>query len=70
MISLLNPKAILFFVSFFIQFVDPAYAYPAVCFLLLGIIAEVFSAIYLTVLIFAGRSWRSSSARAADWPPG
>jgi leucine efflux protein len=55
MISLLNPKAILFFVSFFIQFVDPDYAYPAVSFLLLGIVAEVFSAIYLTVLIFAGR---------------
>ena len=36
MISLLNPKAILFFVSFFIQFVDPGYAYPALSFLLLG----------------------------------
>ena len=55
MISLLNPKAILFFVSFFIQFVDPDYPYPAVSFLLLGIVAEVFSAVYLTVLIFAGR---------------
>lgn len=54
-ISLLNPKAILFFISFFIQFVDPGYAYPAVSFLLLGIVAEVLSAIYLTVLIFAGR---------------
>lgn len=54
-ISLLNPKAILFFVSFFIQFVDPDYPYPAVSFLLLGIVVEVFSAIYLTVLIFAGR---------------
>ena len=54
-ISMLNPKAILFFVSFFIQFVDPDYAHPAVSFLLLGIVAEVLSAIYLTVLIFAGR---------------
>ncbi|MDG6104553.1 leucine efflux protein LeuE [Dactylosporangium aurantiacum] len=54
-ISLLNPKAILFFVSFFIQFVDPDYPYPAVSFLLLGIVAEVLSAVYLTVLIFAGR---------------
>ena len=27
-ISLLNPKAILFFISFFIQFLDPTYAYP------------------------------------------
>ncbi|MEV8512894.1 leucine efflux protein LeuE [Dactylosporangium sp. NPDC051484] len=54
-ISLLNPKAILFFVSFFIQFVDPAYPHPAVSFLVLGTIAEVLSALYLTLLIFGGR---------------
>jgi leucine efflux protein len=53
-ISLLNPKAILFFISFFIQFVDPAYGYPAVSFLLLGLIAEAVSALYLTTLIFTG----------------
>lgn len=53
-ISLLNPKAILFFVSFFIQFVDPAYPWPALTFLGLGAIAQVCSAIYLSVLIFAG----------------
>lgn len=53
-ISLLNPKAILFFISFFIQFVDPGYAYPALSFLLLGLIAQVVSALYLTVLIFTG----------------
>jgi len=53
-ISLLNPKAILFFVSFFIQFVDPAYAWPALSFLVLGAIAQAFSALYLTVLIFSG----------------
>ncbi|MGW0502013.1 leucine efflux protein LeuE [Micromonospora sp. NPDC003241] len=54
MISLLNPKAILFFVSFFIQFVDPTYAWPALSFLLLGLIAQVTSLLYLTALIFAG----------------
>jgi leucine efflux protein len=53
-ISLLNPKAILFFISFFIQFVDPSYAYPAVSFLLLGLIAQVVSVLYLTLLIFTG----------------
>ncbi|HEX5597710.1 MAG TPA: leucine efflux protein LeuE [Micromonosporaceae bacterium] len=53
-ISLLNPKAILFFISFFIQFVDPTYAYPALSFLLLGAIAQVASALYLTALIFTG----------------
>jgi leucine efflux protein len=53
-ISLLNPKAILFFISFFIQFVDPTYPYPALSFLLLGLIAQVTSALYLTALIFTG----------------
>lgn len=53
-VSLLNPKAILFFISFFIQFVAPGYAYPAVSFLILGTIAELVSAAYLTALIFTG----------------
>jgi leucine efflux protein len=53
-ISLLNPKAILFFISFFIQFVDPTYPYPALSFLLLGVIAQVASVLYLTVLILTG----------------
>jgi leucine efflux protein len=54
LISLLNPKAILFFVAFFVQFVDPAYAHPAISFLVLGTLATVASAAYLSILIFAG----------------
>ncbi|MGX6602602.1 leucine efflux protein LeuE [Micromonosporaceae bacterium Da 78-11] len=54
-ISLLNPKAILFFVSFFIQFVEPGYAYPALSFLVLGAVVQLFSVLYLTALIFGGR---------------
>ncbi len=54
LISLMNPKAILFFVSFFIQFVDPDYAYPALSFLLLGLIVQACSALYLSALIFGG----------------
>lgn len=54
LISLLNPKAILFFISFFIQFVDPSYPHPALSFLVLALIAEVVSALYLTALIFGG----------------
>jgi len=53
-ISLLNPKAILFFISFFVQFLDPTYQYPALSFLLLAAIVQVCSALYLTVLIFSG----------------
>ena len=54
MISLLNPKAILFFISFFIQFVDPGYAHPALSFLILGTIVQFFSILYLSLLINAG----------------
>lgn len=53
-ISLLNPKAILFFVAFFVQFVDPHYGTPALSFLVLGAIAQAASATYLTVLILSG----------------
>lgn len=53
-ISLMNPKAILFFVSFFVQFVDPAYPHPALTFVALGAVLQCFSALYLSTLIFAG----------------
>ena len=53
-ISLLNPKAIFFFISFFVQFVDPAYPWPALSFLALGLIVQICSALYLSALIFAG----------------
>jgi leucine efflux protein len=61
-VSLVNPKAILFFVSFFIQFVDPAYAYPALSFTVLGAIMQLCSFLYLTGLIFAG-SWLAATFR-------
>lgn len=53
-VSLLNPKAILFFVSFFVQFIDPAYAHPELTFLVLAAWAQLFSITYLTALIFSG----------------
>ncbi|MER7759910.1 leucine efflux protein LeuE [Streptomyces sp. NPDC097619] len=53
-VSLLNPKAILFLLSFFVQFVDPEYAYPALSFLLLGGLAQLASFLYLSTLIFSG----------------
>ncbi|MFC6085551.1 leucine efflux protein LeuE [Sphaerisporangium aureirubrum] len=53
-VSLLNPKAILFFVSFFVQFVDPAYGAPVLSFLILGAICQLFSLLYLSTLIFTG----------------
>ncbi|MEU0743421.1 leucine efflux protein LeuE [Streptomyces sp. NPDC006134] len=53
-ISLVNPKAILFFVAFFVQFVDPGYAYPALSFVVLGALAQLASVLYLSALIFSG----------------
>lgn len=50
-ISLLNPKAILFFISFFIQFVDPTYGQPLLSFLLLGLLVQLVSQVYLTSVI-------------------
>jgi leucine efflux protein len=58
-ISLLNPKAILYCIAFFIQFVDPTYDHKIVPFVLLGSIAQCFSFLYLSLLIFSG-------ARLAD----
>lgn len=53
-VSLFNPKAILFFVAFFVQFVDPGYAYPALSFVVLGSLAQLASVLYLSALIFGG----------------
>ena len=54
LISVLNPKAILFLLSFFVQFIDPAYPEPWVPFLILSAIVMTCSAVYLSCLIFAG----------------
>ncbi|EFL39547.1 leucine efflux protein LeuE [Streptomyces fungicidicus] len=53
-VSLLNPKAILFLISFFVQFVDPGYAYPALSFVVLGTLLQTASFLYLSLLIFGG----------------
>lgn len=54
LLSLTNPKAILFFLSFFIQFVDPAYPHPGVSFLVLALVLQLISFLYLNILVFAG----------------
>lgn len=52
-ITVLNPKAILFFLSFFLQFVDPSAVRPHVAFAVLGAVYELISACYLSCLVLA-----------------
>ncbi len=54
LVSLLNPKAILFFLAFFTQFVDPRYPHHLVPFAVLGVIVQCFSVLYLSTLILCG----------------
>lgn len=54
-LSLTNPKAIFFFVSFFAQFIQPGYAHPVHTFLYLAVVLQLVSMTYLTGLIFLGQ---------------
>ncbi|MEJ4044159.1 leucine efflux protein LeuE [Erwinia sp. SLM-02] len=71
-LSLTNPKAILFYISFFVQFIDYNYAHTGLSYFLLASILEAFSFIYLSLLIFGGAAMatffrqRKSVARAGN----
>lgn len=54
MLSITNPKSILFYVSFFIQFIDPVAAHSAVAFSLLGVVLQLISLMWMTFLLLAG----------------
>lgn len=53
-LSITNPKAILFYISFFVQFIDYNYPYTGLSYLILASLLELFSFAYLTLLIFSG----------------
>lgn len=55
-LSLTNPKAILFYLAFFVQFIDPSYPNPGVPYLIEALILETFSVIWLFTLIRLGRA--------------
>lgn len=67
-ICLTNPKAILFFMSFFVQFVDSNYSQPALSFFILGVILQVISISYLTVLIYTGARFSQMASRQKMLP--
>ncbi|AKG08369.1 membrane protein [Moraxella bovoculi] len=54
-LSLTNPKAILFFLSFFVQFVSPTYDKPFLTFFVLAVILQLVSFLYLLLLVFSGK---------------
>jgi leucine efflux protein len=58
-LSLTNPKAIFFFVSFFTQFIQPDYAQPLHTFLYLAVVLQIISMAYLASLIFVGQFFSS-----------
>ena len=68
-LSLTNPKAILFYVSFFVQFIDVNAQNTGTSFLILATTLELISFMYMSFLIFSGafvtrylktkRNWQS-----------
>jgi threonine/homoserine/homoserine lactone efflux protein len=54
LLSLTNPKAILFLMSFFIQFIDSQFAPSWLPYLVLAVVLEIISLFYLACLIYAG----------------
>lgn len=55
-IALLNPKGLLFFPSMMVQFVDIRYPHPLISFLILGLIFQTVSLIYLNLMAPASSS--------------
>ena len=53
-LSLTNPKAILFYVSFFVQFIDVNASTPGLAFFILALTLEVISFMYMSFLILSG----------------
>jgi leucine efflux protein len=62
-VSVLNPKAILFFLAFFTQFVNPHYPHPVVPFAVLAAIIQACSVLYLSALILGGNRLASALRR-------
>lgn len=66
-LSLTNPKAILFFLAFFTQFVRADAASPALAYLTLGVVVQVISLAYLALLIFAGLRLQTAFETHPRW---
>ena len=68
LLSLTNPKAIFFFISFFSQFVDPDFPRPTLGFFYLALVTQCISMAYLATLITVGQhclGWIKAHPRIA-----
>lgn len=54
LLSITNPKSILFHVSFFIQFIDPAVTNTGFAFIFLGTVLQIISLSWLSILLLTG----------------
>jgi leucine efflux protein len=66
-LSLTNPKAILFFIAFFTQFVRADAPSAALAYLSLGVVVQVVSLSYLALLIYAGLRLQGAFAAHPRW---
>lgn len=66
LLSMTNPKAILFYVSFFVQFIDISARQPAKGFFILALVLELISFSYLSFLIFCG-AWARKAIGNKKW---
>lgn len=53
-LTLTNPKSILFYVSFFIQFIDETYAHTGISYLILALILQMISVTVLSLVVTFG----------------
>ena len=66
-LSLTNPKAILFFIAFFTQFVRADAPSAAIAYLTLGVVVQVVSLSYLALLIYAGLKLQDAFGAHPRW---
>ncbi|MFZ8912389.1 MAG: LysE family transporter, partial [Burkholderiaceae bacterium] len=66
-LSLTNPKAILFFLAFFTQFVSPSAESVALAYFFLGVVVQIVSLSYLWMLIVAGHRLATQFEEHPRW---
>ena len=66
-LSLTNPKAILFFLAFFTQFVSPSAESVALAYFFLGVVVQLVSLSYLWMLIVAGHRLATQFEQHPRW---